>query len=232
MRRWNGRSKAALLGAGLVAAVLGGASAPARADDASGGECASECTEARRVCRGAAHAVWRACGDDCGDAVREAARHARAACQAGDLATGECFRLIREATRDALRACRDDCRGEREIARTLCQGERSECREACVAGLDPACVLGCRGAFDSCRAGLETCTAGCRTAFEAARAACATGAVVEGACDAEAYRECVAEARDEAGECAAECHDAHPCAGELRACLQECPAAAGPPAGE
>lgn len=229
MQRPKRSGGVALLGAALAGFLFSVAAAPARADDDEGGACQSECSEARRICRGAAHAAWRACGDDCSDAVREAASHARAACNAGDLSSAECFRLIREAMRDALRACRDDCKNEREIARTLCRGERSECREACVAGLDPVCVEGCRDAFETCRDGLESCTAGCRSAFEAARTACATSSVVEGACDAAAYRECVASARDDAAACAADCHEAQPCAGALRECLGECPPDADPP---
>jgi hypothetical protein len=132
--------------------------------------------------------------------------------------------------RDALGACRDDCQGEREIARALCQDERGECHEACVAGLDPACVEGCQGAFETCRVELESCGAGCRADFEAARAACATSSVVDGACDAAAYRECVAAARDQAAACVADCQEASPCAHDLRECLGACPAAEVPPA--
>jgi hypothetical protein len=215
---------------GAAAALLLVAAVPAAADDDGEGACASECSEARRVCRGAAHAAWRACADDCGDAVREAARHAREACDAGDLATGECLRLIRSATADALRACRDDCKAEREIASALCQDERGECRSACVAGLDPACVDGCQGAFETCRASLEACSDGCAASFETARAACATSSVVEGACDAAAYRECVATARADAAACRHACHEASPCAGDLRQCLGDCPPAESPPA--
>lgn len=223
--RW---ALAAVAASALCVSLSGAPSHAHDGNDDHGGACRTECSEARRICRGAAHAAWRACGDDCAEAVREAVRHAREACKAGDLSTGECFRLIREASRDALGACRDDCKNEREIARTLCRDERSECREACVAGLDPACVEGCHGAFETCRGELETCTAGCRSAFESARDACATSAVVDGACDAEAYRECVAAAHDEAAACAAACHEAQPCASELRECLGECPAVEHP----
>jgi hypothetical protein len=214
-------------GLALVAgAWLAVAAAPARAH--GDGACPSECAEARRVCRSAAHAAWRACAGDCGEAVREATRHAREACGAGQLQPGECLRLIRAAVGNALAACRDDCRAEREIARTLCQDERSECREACVADLDPVCVEGCRAAFETCRGELEACAAGCRTAFQEARAACATSSVVDGACDAAAYRECVAAVRDEAAACAHACHESHPCAHDLRECLGGCTPGAPP----
>jgi hypothetical protein len=217
-RAW--RRGAALLGLAGGALLLLSA-APVRAHDGDDA-CASECAEARRVCRSAALAAWRACADDCSDAVREAAQHAREACQAGQLSPRECGQLIREAMSDALGSCRDDCRGEREIARALCQDERSECREACAADLDPVCVEGCQASFETCRGTLASCAAGCREAFAAARAACATDAVVDGACDVAAYRECVAAARDEAESCAHGCHEANPCAADLRECLGGC----------
>ena len=82
-----GRLRSALTLSVLASSLILAAAGVARAegDDA----CSSECSQARQVCRGAAHAAGRACADDCGDAVTEAADHARAACRAGDLSTGD-----------------------------------------------------------------------------------------------------------------------------------------------
>jgi hypothetical protein len=214
---------AAAIATGLL---LGGASA-ASAHGGEDGACHAECSEARAICQRAAQAAFKACRAECSGDVEEAAQRARAACQEGGLGLRACVKLLHEAVHDAVHACRDDCKSARELARTLCSEEREECREACVAGLDPQCVEGCRAAFDACRSGLETCAQGCRAAFEAAREQCAVEAAAGGACDIEVYRECVARAREEALLCAEGCHEAHPCAHDLRQCLGECAPADG-----
>lgn len=209
------RSIAGALCAGLLV-VAAGAAAEETQDS-----CREECREARRTCHAAARAADRVCHDRCADAVETAIRRALRVCEARDLESEACRRLVREASAGALSACREGCARAFERARARCQEERHECVRACLPPIDPVCAEDCVGDFGACRDDLGTCVTGC------GETAADTLEECRELYDPEApdpFRECVAAVRREARECRWVCHEDSMCGPDLRECLAECPA--------
>jgi hypothetical protein len=206
----------------LLAATFAAAPALATEDDeqVAEGACREECGEARRVCHRAAHAGYKFCWDECEQTVAAAVHRARDACDDRDLGRRECARLVDRSFARAARECREDCRRIGRRARGACREERHECRRACAPPLDAECVAECRDEFGACRDDLGACRESCAADAEAALQECRE--LVSDSCDAEAFRECVHQARSEARACVDDCHEENACAGGLRECLGDC----------